>query len=74
MEEGIPDEWMGLDIGPKTVEAFREPIRRAKVIVWNGPAGVFEWEKFSKGTKAIMDEVVDVTTKGATTIIGKQLF
>ncbi|XP_019869178.1 probable phosphoglycerate kinase [Aethina tumida] len=70
VEEGIPDEWMGLDIGPKTVEAFREPIRRAKVIVWNGPAGVFEWEKFSKGTKAIMDEVVDVTTKGATTIIG----
>lgn len=70
IESGIPDGWMGLDIGQKTIELFREPIRRAKVIVWNGPAGVFEWEKFANGTKAIMDEVVAVTQKGAITIIG----
>lgn len=61
---------MGLDIGPKSIQLFREPIQRAKVIVWNGPAGVFEFENFSKGTKAIMDAVVEVTQRGATTIIG----
>lgn len=70
IESGIPDGWMGLDIGQKTIELFREPIRRAKVIVWNGPAGVFEWEKYANGTKAIMDEVVAATQKGAITIIG----
>ncbi|XP_050302104.1 phosphoglycerate kinase [Anthonomus grandis grandis] len=70
VESGIPDGWMGLDIGQKTIELFKEPIRRAKVIVWNGPAGVFEWDKFANGTKAIMDEVVAVTKTGAVTIIG----
>lgn len=70
VEGGIPEGWMGLDIGPKTIEAFREPLRRAKVIVWNGPMGVFEFEKFANGTKAVMDEVVNVTSKGVTTIIG----
>ncbi|XP_072386827.1 probable phosphoglycerate kinase [Diabrotica undecimpunctata] len=67
---GISDGWMGLDIGPKTIEQFREPVRRAKVIVWNGPAGVFEWDKFATGTKAIMDEVVNATANGTITIIG----
>lgn len=70
VEQGIPPGWMGLDIGQKTMELFAEPIRRAKVIVWNGPAGVFEFDKFAKGTKSIMDEVVAVTKKGAITIIG----
>lgn len=70
VEAGIPEGWMGLDIGQKTVVAFQEPIRRAKLIVWNGPPGVFEWEKFSYGTQAIMDEVVAATKKGAVTIIG----
>ncbi|CAH0549336.1 unnamed protein product [Brassicogethes aeneus] len=70
VESGVPEGWMGLDIGQKTVELFREPIKRAKVIVWNGPAGVFEFEKFAHGTKAIMDEVVEATTRGAITIIG----
>ena len=70
VEEGIPDGWMGLDVGPKTNELFAEVIRRAKLIVWNGPAGVFEMSSFAAGTKSIMDEVVAVTTKGATTIIG----
>ncbi|KAI5704433.1 phosphoglycerate kinase isoform X1 [Diaphorina citri] len=70
VESGVPDGWMGLDIGPKSRELFKEPIARAKVIVWNGPSGVFEFENFAKGTKGIMDAVVDVTTKGAITIIG----
>uniref|UniRef100_A0A1B6CFY2 Phosphoglycerate kinase n=1 Tax=Clastoptera arizonana TaxID=38151 RepID=A0A1B6CFY2_9HEMI len=70
VESGIPDGFMGLDVGPKTNEAFKKPIERAKVIVWNGPAGVFEFENFSKGTKSLMDAVVDVTKKGAITIIG----
>ncbi|CAH1382548.1 phosphoglycerate kinase isoform X2 [Tenebrio molitor] len=70
VESGIPDGWMGLDIGPKTIECFKAPISRAKVVVWNGPAGVFEFENFAKGTKAIMDEVVAATKRGAITIIG----
>ncbi|XP_044260750.1 phosphoglycerate kinase isoform X2 [Tribolium madens] len=70
LELGIPDGWMGLDIGPKTIESFRAPIQRAKVIVWNGPAGVFEFDNFAKGTKAIMDEVVAATQRGCVTIIG----
>lgn len=61
---------MGLDIGPETAKQFAEVIERAKTVVWNGPAGVFEWDNFSKGTKALMDAVVDVTSKGAVTIIG----
>ncbi|KAK6645421.1 phosphoglycerate kinase [Polyplax serrata] len=70
VKSGIPSEWMGLDIGEKTRELFKEPISRAKIIVWNGPAGVFEFEKFSHGTKSIMDAVVEATERGATTIIG----
>ncbi|KAJ8921217.1 hypothetical protein NQ315_013689 [Exocentrus adspersus] len=70
VEDGIPDGWMGLDIGQKTTALFKEPINRAKVIVWNGPAGVFEFEKFANGTKGIMDAVVAATSKGAITIIG----
>lgn len=70
VETGIPEGWMGLDVGPKTNDLFREPILRAKVIVWNGPAGVFEFDNFSKGTKSLMDAVVEATQKGATTIIG----
>uniref|UniRef100_A0A0A9YUG7 Phosphoglycerate kinase n=1 Tax=Lygus hesperus TaxID=30085 RepID=A0A0A9YUG7_LYGHE len=70
IEGGIPDGWMGLDIGPKTRVQFAEVIKRAKVIVWNGPPGVFEFEKFAEGTRALMDAVVEATGLGATTIIG----
>ncbi|XP_063394007.1 phosphoglycerate kinase [Cydia fagiglandana] len=70
VESGIPDGWMGLDVGPQSRELFAGPIARAKVIVWNGPAGVFEFEKFAGGTKAIMDGVVNATLNGTTTIIG----
>lgn len=70
VDSGIPDGTMGLDIGPKTRQLFLEPINRAKVIVWNGPAGVFEFENFAQGTKCLMDGVVEATTRGAVTIIG----
>ncbi|XP_021926314.1 phosphoglycerate kinase isoform X1 [Zootermopsis nevadensis] len=70
LEGGIPDGWMGLDIGPKTRDLFREPVQRAKVIVWNGPMGVFEFANFANGTKSVMDNVVAATAKGSVTIIG----
>nr|QBH73961.1 phosphoglycerate kinase [Thermobia domestica] len=70
IESGIPDGWMGLDVGPSTIANFKEPIARAKTLVWNGPAGVFEFANFSKGTKAIMDAVVAATQNGTITIIG----
>ncbi|XP_018321623.1 phosphoglycerate kinase isoform X1 [Agrilus planipennis] len=70
VDGGIKDGEMGLDIGPQTIKLFREPILRAKVIVWNGPAGVFEFENFSKGTKSIMDAVVEATKAGSVSIIG----
>lgn len=62
----------GLDCGPESAKANAEAVQRAKQIVWNGPVGVFEWENFAKGTKNLMDNVVDVTTKGCITIIGKK--
>lgn len=67
---GIPASWMGLDCGPESVKIFKEPISRAKIIVWNGPCGVFEFEKFASGTKSVMDMVVAATKAGCTTIIG----
>jgi len=70
VEAGIPADAMGLDVGPKTAEEFSKVVLRAKTIVWNGPPGVFEFENFAKGTKAMMDAIVQVTKSGATTIIG----
>lgn len=61
---------MGLDIGPETTKQFADVVLGAKTIVWNGPAGVFEWENFAHGTKGIMDAAVQATAKGAVTIIG----
>ena len=63
----IPDGWMGLDIGPKTVELFSDALNGAGTIVWNGPMGVFEWDNFAFGTNAIAKAVAD---SGAITIIG----
>lgn len=70
VEAGIPAGWMGLDVGPKTRELFAAPVARAKVIVWNGPSGVFEFANFANGTKSLMDGVVSATKNGAITIIG----
>jgi len=70
VEEGIPEGWMGLDAGPKSRELFNEVVGRAKTIIWNGPAGVFEFDNFANGTKALMDAVVGKTADGGITIIG----
>jgi phosphoglycerate kinase len=66
----IPADQMGLDIGPKTIEAYKGQIASAKTIVWNGPMGVFEMPAFAKGTLEIAKAVAAATTKGATSIIG----
>jgi phosphoglycerate kinase len=65
-----PDGWMGLDIGPKTIDAYRQKIAAAKTIVWNGPMGVFEMPAFAKGTLEIAKAVAAATTSGATSIVG----
>jgi phosphoglycerate kinase len=66
----IPRAWLGIDIGPRTIEAFSKGVRAAKTILWNGPMGVFEIEASSKGTFAIAQAMADATAKGATTVIG----
>ena len=66
----IPDEWMGLDIGPKSVQLFTDIIKKCKTILWNGPAGVFEFEKFATGTPAIAEVIAETTATGAFSLIG----
>ena len=66
----IPDDRMGLDIGPKTIKVFTEQIKLSKTIIWNGPMGVFEMDKFANGTNAIAQALVEATENGAITIIG----
>jgi len=66
----IPDGWMGLDIGPKAVGIFSEIINKSKTILWNGPMGVFEMEKFQNGTKAIALAVAEATSNGAFSLVG----
>ncbi len=69
-QSGIPDGWQGLDAGPESRKLFSEVIARAKTIVWNGPVGVFEFDAFAEGTKAVGNAVVQATKAGATSIIG----
>jgi len=66
----IPDGWMGLDIGPKAIGIFSEIINKSKTILWNGPMGVFEMEKFQNGTKAIALAVSEATSHGAFSLVG----
>jgi len=66
----IPDGWMGLDIGPDSVKVFQDALGDCKTVIWNGPMGVFEFEKFAAGTKAIALTLADLTKTGAITIIG----
>jgi len=68
--EEIPDGWMGLDNGPESTKMIQEALSDCKTIIWNGPMGVFEFEKFAKGTFDIADTLAELTGKGATTIIG----
>ena len=66
----IPDGWEGLDAGPETRKAFAEAIKNAKTILWNGPAGVFEFDNFIGGSKAIADAIAEATANGAFSLIG----
>jgi phosphoglycerate kinase len=66
----IDDGWSGLDIGPQTIAQFKKVIDKSKSILWNGPVGVFEMEKFAVGTKAIGDAIVEATAKGAFSLVG----
>jgi phosphoglycerate kinase len=66
----IPAGWMGLDIGPKAIQAYREVILNSKTILWNGPMGVFEMSNFEDGTKAIAEAVAEATANGAFSLIG----
>ena len=66
----VDDNWMGLDIGPETVKLYSEAIKAAKTVVWNGPMGCFEMEKFSKGTFGVCDAVAEVKANGGVSIIG----
>ena len=66
----IPDGWLGLDIGPDTIEEFVEVIKNSKTILWNGPTGVFEFENFEDGTRAIAEAIAEATSKGAFSLIG----
>jgi phosphoglycerate kinase len=68
--DSIKDGWMGLDIGPHSIKAFSKVIEESKTILWNGPMGVFEMEKFEQGTKAIAQAVVKATENGAFSLIG----
>lgn len=69
-DNNIPDNWEGLDIGPKTQASFAKVLKESKTILWNGPVGVFELEKFSKGTKAVAISVAAATLAGAYSVIG----
>ncbi|POS76448.1 phosphoglycerate kinase [Diaporthe helianthi] len=69
-KEGIPEGWMGLDCGAESVKLYKDAIAEAKTILWNGPAGVFEFEKFASGTKATLDAAVEGAQSGKIVIIG----
>ena len=68
--EGIPAGWQGLDVGPKSRERLASVIAKSKTIIWNGPAGVFEFDKFAEGTKSMALAIAAATATGATTVVG----
>lgn len=70
MSDDIPDGWEGMDAGPETRKAFADAIKGAKTILWNGPAGVFEFDNFTGGSKAIAEAVAEATKEGAFSLIG----
>ena len=66
----IPQGWMGLDIGPDAIKQFTDVILQSKTILWNGPMGVFEMQKFQEGTKAVAEAIAEATEKGAFSLVG----
>lgn len=69
-EEGIPDKWMGMDAGPKTIENYKNAILSSKTIIWNGPQGVFEMPNFANGSLECLKLVIEATKNGAISIVG----
>lgn len=67
---GIPDGWSALDVGPQTIEQYKAAILKAKSMIWNGPAGVYEWEAFQAGTKAMMEAAAQAKAQGSLVVIG----
>ncbi|MBQ2059175.1 MAG: phosphoglycerate kinase, partial [Firmicutes bacterium] len=63
----MPEGWMGMDIGPKTIEIYTEAVKKAGTVVWNGPMGVFEFDAFADGTKAVAEALA---ASGAVTVVG----
>jgi len=68
--DGIPDGWMGLDIGPDSIQTFQTALSTCRSVIWNGPMGVFEFDRFAIGTEAIARTLADLTSSGVITIIG----
>jgi phosphoglycerate kinase len=68
--DGVPEGWLGLDVGPATQQLFADVLARAQTVVWNGPMGVFEFPAFATGTKSLLDAAAKATAAGATVIIG----
>ena len=68
--DSIPDGWMGLDIGPESVQRFASLLGSAKTVFWNGPMGVFEFENFAAGTKGVAEAIIEATGKGAFSVVG----
>jgi phosphoglycerate kinase len=66
----VPEGWEGMDAGPESIKAFRDAIVPAKTILWNGPAGVFEFDNFTTGSRAIAEAVVEATKNGAFSLVG----
>ena len=66
----IPEGWEGMDIGPKTMEKFANVIRNSKTILWNGPTGVFEFDNFAHGSRAVAEAIVEATANGAYSLVG----
>jgi phosphoglycerate kinase len=69
-KQGIPPGWIGLDVAPKSRELFAEVISRAKTIIWNGPPGVFEFDRFAEGTRSMAEAIAAATAAGALSVIG----
>jgi phosphoglycerate kinase len=70
VDDSIPDGWLGLDIGPKTIASYTERIARAATVFWNGPMGMFETAEYANGTRAVAEALAKVTARGATTVVG----